>query len=577
LKSSRSAKKVSTDSVTSNTELDAQESTPRRGAFWLKGAALACTLVLFAALAAASAYYAYWLKAPYAVELTLQRGKYQWLTGTFAEVKDEVGRVRLSVGVEDAYSSNFQSDPQRLKVQFDDGNDAFKDTVIPAASNVMHGTLFSLANQLYLRDSASDAFLKLNAEGNGWIPAQQADIYRAFCGKDAEFCSVVVRCDRIIGFNSAILLTRRCAAEQGSVVWAAFDAPSFLGIPTTNVSPVRLTATSLVLSYYNDEQGAEGLILCKRRDTGPVEESHCARVTYKTQDEFPYAISEDPAYLTVFSNNGSVVSFEMKTKAATFRREAGAPLEADAGTTSYQIYSTLAMQGETMLGGYPLTLVQSMDPRAAVRTFSPPLPSKYVYGEVQTLTWFKNRVLAGVWPWGQVWKFDPYTKDWSLMGRLFKYPDLEKLSVAELTDEPLAKQLQSNALGQRVNSFVSLGDSIYAIGSAKDNYSLEVAKESKLPKEQLDEYGAVHRLSTTGMLSVSLPKDMASGDKLRIELDETKLTVLYNGAILGTAELALKDQFCLQGIATGAGQFGAISGGTVSVSKLSGNLKCDQG
>jgi hypothetical protein len=576
LKSSRAAKKISSDSIASTPETETPETANRPVAPWLKGAVLAGTVVIFAALAAVSAFYAYWLKAPYAVELTLQKGKNQWLTGTFAEVKDETGRIRLSLGVEDAYASNFQSDPRLLKVQFDDGNDDFKQTTIPAARNVMHGTLFSLSNQLYLRDSSSDAFLKLNADSDGWVPAQQADLYRSFCGKDAEFCSAVVRCDRIIGFNSAVLMTRRCAAEQGSVVWAAFDGPSFMGVPTTNMSPVRLTATSLVLSYYNDEQGAEGLIICKRRDAGPVEESFCGRVAYKTQDEFPYAISEDPAYLTVFSNNGSVVSFEMKTRQATFKREAGAPLESDVSTSSYQIYSTLAMQGETMLGGYPLTLVQSMDPRAAVRTFSPPLPSKYAYGEVQTLTWFKNRVLAGVWPWGQVWRFDPYTKDWSLFGRLFNYPDLGKLSVSELTNEPLVKQLQSNALGQRVNSFVSLGDSVYAIGSAKDNYSFDVAKKSKLPKEQLDEYGSVHRLSSTGMLSVTLPGNMTSGDKLRIELGDAKLTVFYNGAILGTADLALKEQFCLQGIATGSGQFGTLSGGTVSVSKLSGNMKCDQ-
>jgi hypothetical protein len=533
------------------------------------------TLLALMALAIAimgSALTGFWTK-PYSVELVFDKTSGQWLTGTFAEAQDRNGRVRLAIGVEDSYNSKVANDPTVLQIQFDDGDKGYTQSLVAKPEGVINGTLYAMDGRIYVMNSYSEEFLRLDAEGVAWEKIKGPDIFAAFCGANAETCKSVEQCDRVLSFNSAFLATRACAIDRGGIIWAAYRSPAFLGVPSTKIAPVRVSASAVVLSYFNDSDGAEGIIICVRNGAKPVEENDCSRIRYAFDTDFPYAIDEDDNSIIVFSSAGSVVRFDKNSKRHEFVRAAGAPLEGKE-TTSYQIYSALKFQKDVMLGGYPFNLVQKMVSDREISSFEPPLPVTFNYGEVQTLTLFKNRILAGVWPWGQVWSFDPLERKWTLFKRLFSHPDMTKLSAAQMIDEPYVSELKSNALGQRVNSFVSMNDSIYMLTSAKDGYANLAADKSALTPAQIAEYGAVHKFTATGVLAIPIAGGVADGDRIRVEIGKDTLQVFRNGKLIGRTAVSMKEEFCLEGGHAGAGQFGPVSGGTASIVKLGGALAC---
>ena len=496
------------------------------------------------------------------------------LTGTLIEAKDEHGRVRLSAGVEDSYNTSVASDPTLLKVHFDDGNHNYAHKLMPKAPGLLNGLLFGMGGQVYAISGGTGDVFELDSDSFSWTMRDSSYVYSQFCKINKNSCDVDQRkCDRIYYFSDTFINSRSCAIDKNGVIWAAFNTPVFLDVPSSDIYVVKISPVSVVFAYYDNGDRADGLIVCVRRRAGLLAEDDCRRIIYAKQSEFPYAIDENTDDVAIFSNNGSIIKFNKKTLNYQFVRHAGTPLPGQT-STSYQIYASMKSQNHVMLGGYPLNLVQKLDAERKVIPFEPAMPEIHRYGEVQTLSLFKNRVFAGVWPWGQVWRFDPFEHKWDLLKRLFSHPDMSKLTVAQMADEPYAAELQSNKLGQRVNSFVSVHDSIYILTSAKDGHAQPVADKSGLTSRQIAEYGAVHRFSSTGVLSLPIEGGLRDKDRIRIELKDNKLRVFRNDLQIGETGLSMQQRFCLQPSETGAGLFGPLSAGSASVVREEGDLRC---
>ncbi len=186
------------------------------------------------------------------------------------------------------------------------------------------------------------------------------------------------------------------------------------------------------------------------------------------------------------------------------------------------------------------------------------------YGEVQTVGFFKNRMLAGTWPWGQLWSWDFATRKWTLVKRLFSHPDVNALTDQERLDEPYVKKTGANQLGQRIVSMKKDRDALYVMTAAKDGYMKDFAAKAGLSEAQLNEYGAVHKFTTSGQFAVSLEGGIRAGDEFAFELTENYLRVSLNGRPIGSAVVKITDTFCLQRATAGDGLLGDWTGGMIS-------------
>ena len=170
---------------------------------------------------------------------------------------------------------------------------------------------------------------------------------------------------------------------------------------------------------------------------------------------------------------------------------------------SYQLYSSLAFHDRLLMGQYPTGRVFQFDGQKITDQQGwPPVP-RGVSGsarEAQTTAIYGGDLMVGVWPWGEVWRYNADTRAWTFMRRMFDHPRLSAkithpYDVENQNDQP------QNRWGQRVTSLVPSGPALFITTCAKSPYEWRPEKYPFLLPTKWKSYGKVFRATIPGHLS----------------------------------------------------------------------------
>ena len=274
-------------------------------------------------------------------------------------------------------------------------------------------------------------------------------------------------------------------------------------------------------------------------DTGePADLSRAHVYTLPCVGEVPFAYGQLGADVLTCSNLGGVYLFDGRAWRTLKEPEIG---------VSHQIYSVLNFYDRLLMGHYPTGLLYEFDGESlTLREGWPPRLEGVAKNarEAQTTAIYGGDLFVGVWPWGEVWRYNRDADEWRWVRRMFTHPLVTDETTHPYENECIGHDLVTNQWGQRVTSLVPLGGSLMISTSAK--WPCEWKPEFKfLGDDKWKEYGSVFRLTMPGHLSAPVRwtqgetelEFILSGDEMRITQDGKSLASTRMGAALA-AEIA---------------------------------------
>jgi hypothetical protein len=242
---------------------------------------------------------------------------------------------------------------------------------------------------------------------------------------------------------------------------------------------------------------------------------------------------------------------------------------------SYQLYSSLGFQNRLLMGQYPTGRLFEFDGQTITdRTGWPPVPPGVSANarEAQTTAIYGGELLVGVWPWGELWRFNPDSQQWQLMQRMFDHPQVSDAIVHPYDIENRNHPVK-NQWGQRVTSLVTSGDSLFVSTSAKDPCAWNSDQNPFLAPDKWKSYGSVYRITMHGHLGAATV--WTNGPtKLELTIHGNQMRIAQDGKQLATTTVTgplgekLRSLTKLKPVNWGDGLYGKFTGvkleGTVS-------------
>lgn len=234
---------------------------------------------------------------------------------------------------------------------------------------------------------------------------------------------------------------------------------------------------------------------------------------------------------------------------------------------SYQLYSSLAFHDRLLMGQYPTGRLFNFDGRTiADQAGWPPVPPG-VSGsarEAQTTAIYGGDLLVGVWPWGELWRFNPDSQQWRLMQRMFDHPAPSD-SITHPHEVENVNHPVKNQWGQRVTSLVTSGDSLFVSTSAKDPCVWNPEQNPFLAPDKWKSYGSVYRVTMPGHLGAAAA--WTDGPtKVELTIHGNQMRIAQDGKPLATTSVAgplgdkLRGLSKLKAVRWGDGLYGNFSG-----------------
>lgn len=234
---------------------------------------------------------------------------------------------------------------------------------------------------------------------------------------------------------------------------------------------------------------------------------------------------------------------------------------------SYQLYSTMAFHDRLLMGQYPTGRLFEYDGKKI--TDLPGWPPKLdgVSGsarEAQTAVIYGGDLFVGVWPWGELWRYNPDSKAWAFERRMFDHPSLSDKIVHPYDIESRDSDVR-NLWGQRVTSLVTSGPDLFISTSAKWPAEWDANKFPFLAPEKWKSYGSVYRLTMPGHLGAAT-KWTDGPTKVEFTIRGSRISIAQDGEPLAaftlTGPLAerLATMTRLKNLRWGDGIYGRFSG-----------------
>ena len=205
---------------------------------------------------------------------------------------------------------------------------------------------------------------------------------------------------------------------------------------------------------------------------------------------------------------------------------------------SYQLYSTLAFHDRLLMGQYPTGRVFEYDGKKITDQQGWPPVLEGVSDrarEAQTTAIYGGDLMVGVWPWGEVWRYNADSRGWTFMRRMFAQPALSS-NIVHPYDVENRDNSPQNLWGQRVTSLVPSGSNLFISTSAKSPFEWEPEKYLFLAPDKWKSYGKVYRATMPGHLSAST-KWTDSPTKLEFIIREREMSIRQDGVLLATSPL----------------------------------------
>ncbi|MFT5327503.1 MAG: enamine deaminase RidA (YjgF/YER057c/UK114 family) [Planctomycetaceae bacterium] len=262
---------------------------------------------------------------------------------------------------------------------------------------------------------------------------------------------------------------------------------------------------------------------------GAIELSSAVILKTKYERETPFTWAQYGEQILTVSNQGGIYVFE-HGKWKTI-------LESD-NQVSYQVYSGLRWHDRLLLAQYPTGNIFEYRGQEAVRLkdWPPVMPGVSTSSrECQTLGIYRGNLLAGVWPWAELWRRDRDAEKWDFSARMFTHPELTDKTTHPYEADADRYGLVRNHWGQRVTSLIPQHDSLLLSTSSKGTYEWD-DRYDFLTDAQRREYGAVLRLRLPGNLAVQ-PEWTSGPTKLHFDFDGKQLSITQDGRQLAATEV----------------------------------------
>jgi hypothetical protein len=313
--------------------------------------------------------------------------------------------------------------------------------------------------------------------------------------------------------------------------------------------------------YENDGNGSSKLYACPwTPDDGQVDPTKAIVLTLPVVGETTFAWGQFGNQIVTGSNIGGFYVFEDGRWTMLRKPVLG---------VSFQLYSTMMFRDRLIMGQYPTGRLFEYDGKALVDLPGwPPCLDGVSRSsrEAQTTVIYGGDLFVGVWPWGELWRYNPDSKAWAFASRMFKHPDLsDQITHPYDVETAEAKGKVSNQWGQRVTSLITSGPHLFVSTSAKWPCPWDAKAFPFLSPDLWESYGTVHRASMSGHLGA--PTKWTDGPtELTFTLSGSDITIKQDGTLLAHTALSvpladrLKAAGGLKDIRWGTGIYGRFGG-----------------
>ena len=476
------------------------------------------------------------LEASAVVELGADKGQDY---GTLFEVIGVDGKTLMTAGFMAAYNTQPRSDRELLQVSIHPAL-ASQDWQIERLPDIESSATgfypFSMHGELYIH----------NRSEKGRLPTDP-QVYR-WDGKQHEW----------VGDHSVQPYSQHVAGKVLSVSSKAvtYDHKVLLE-PQPGASFAEHYFANGVLFIKESNQQLDPplnrLIAC--RWSPEVDQSLSPEASWQfdlpIQFEFIYSFGQLDGDVLAVSNWGRIIKFN--SQGWTTLRTPPMP------AVSFQVYSILTFHDRLLLGQYPTgELYEYADSQLNLLTGWPPVLQgvSTAAREAQTLAIYGGDLFAGVWPWGEVWRYDSHRDKWAFAQRMFEHP-LPTDSVTHPYEwETSQVDPVANLWGQRVTGMQPHRAGLMITTSSKSSGPWD-PKFSFLSDRQLADYGAIYFAVIPGNLAVAV-NWQPEPTKLSVELVGTTMSVSQDGRPLGQVEVPehLLSEFQPSHIQWGRGVYG---------------------
>ena len=462
--------------------------------------------------------------------------------GTLFEARNGQGRVLFGAGFPGSYNTRYRMD--RFAVQFyvRPGTKApvFTTETLPRPSEDCGTYMFNLDGRLFSFAEVHDRQLRAFKEATKtWDPEPDALPNRMRIGK-----GILVFGDQEFQYEGQTILSKPSEGQRHSFYYAG----------------------GRLFFYHTHKVGDGGYTrACALRwmpkSGEPVDLASAETLTTPIAGETTFCWGQlGPKVLTV-SNFGGVYVFDDRAWTILRPPQKG---------VSYQVYSTLNYHDRLLLGHYPTGELFEYDGERLKHLEGWPPRIEGVSAntrEAQTTAIYGGDLYVGVWPWGELWRYERDERRWTSMGRLFTHPPVTaKVTNPYEAETVVAQGEVLNQWGQRITSMVPLGDSLMISTSAKANCRWE-PKFDFLDGDKWKEYGRAVRLTVPGNLSASIAwKDTPT--ELRFTVKGDRMSIVQDGRMLAETRIdpTLAAELKSAEVTWGRGVFGPFAGKRLSPS-----------
>ena len=454
--------------------------------------------------------------ATFQVKLDLGKDRGQSF-GSIFEARNASGRVVAGAGFQDVYNTRFRGDRHTLQffIRPNSDDDRYTVTRLPHPDLDCGVYLFDLDRELHAWSSARGNLVRRwDRESGTWHPGQPSDLGQMRSGDGAVRLGTgyLKFSDNRASYNDRVILKEPAVGSYYNFYYAQ----------------------GRLFFYHAHRAGSGGftkVYACPWTPESPngIDLSTAIILKTKYDRETPFAWGQFNDQVITVSNMGGIYVFEdSKWRTA---------LEAD-DKVSYQVYSMLYWHDRLLLAQYPTGNLFEYQGREAKRIegWPPKLPGVSPSArECQTLSIYRGDLLAGVWPWAELWRYDRDAQRWHSMGRMFTHPEISDATVHPYEVQAKQHRLVANHWGQRITGLVPLDDSIFISTSAKGTARWE-DRYDFLTDDQRRQYGAVLRLRMPGNLATQIKwKDRPI--QLTFRVSPKSLTILQDEIELATTDL----------------------------------------
>lgn len=457
--------------------------------------------------------------------------------GSLFELMDRDGRVVAGAGFMGAYNTQPRSSRRNLQlfVKPAEADLAFELSALPKPTTDAGVYVFDHDERLYGRSrNGTDKVLRVwNAQKQVWEVAADAPVYPTEIGNltltfDAETVRV----------NGKVVAS---PTREGSRFGEHYLADGVLLLREFDKASKPFVNRIVAATWWPKSE--HGLQL----DAG-------VSLPLRSAKEFVYGFGQLGTKIIVATNTGGVYEFDGEVWRCL--------IEPDHGT-SFQIYTILNYRDRLWMGHYPTGNIFEYDGSTVRRIRgAPPVWHGAVdrAREAQTLAIYGGDIYCGVWPWGEVWRFDTNEEKWFPVARMFSHPEVSG-AFRHPYEEEMSKLQRTplNVWGQRVTSMVPFGDSLFIGTSAKTSAPYD-PRYDFLSAGRWRDYGKIHRLTVPGHLSAHF---RWTGKPIRFEfvLGERGLAIVQDGKEIGRSrfDAALKIP-AFHSVRWGRGVFGDLHG-----------------